>query len=103
VPLSETDRLIAFDLQERLGDEATPQTMLVFGARLRGDNRADMDLCLIFATVDGNLLSRIEQLAWEVGFDHGVTLCPLVVSSTEFDSAPPESLIDRIHRDGIAV
>lgn len=102
MPLNETDRLIALDLQERLGDNV-PEAMLVFGARLRGDNRADMDLCLIFAATDVKLLSRIEQLAWEVGFDHGVTLCPLVLNSAEFDSALPESLIDRIRRDGIAV
>lgn len=73
----------------------------LFGACVRGDEEADLDLCLIFDSVDASLIEQVHALTWAVGFDHGVTICPLVVSQGELEH--PSVLMQQIRTTGILV
>lgn len=97
------ERQIVADLRERLGAGCAPDGVLLFGPRTRGDQHADLDLCLIYPSIDNELRAFIEQLAWEVGFDHGVTICPLLVSCAEFADPAASPLFERIRHEGMPV
>jgi len=99
MPLLAADRELIADLQERLGPDTAPSILAVFGPRLRGDSEADLDLCLVFPSLDQPLRERIDHLAWAVGFDHGVTVCPLLVTSAEWDGGATP-LLARIRQEG---
>lgn len=101
MPLGETTRAIVADLRERLAGEGLQPELRLFGAHARGDAEGDLDLCLVFAAVDAALVEQVHALCWSTGFDHGVTLCPLVISRAELDH--PSALMEQIRTAGIVL
>lgn len=93
--------MIVADLRERLNAKGLRPELRLFGARARGDAAADLDLCLIFAELDAELIEQVHAECWSVGFDHGVTLCPLAVSRAELDH--PTALMRQILATGVAL
>jgi len=97
--MSATTYAVVADLCERLAGQGLAPELRLFGARARGDEDADLDLCLIFATVDAALIEQVHAKCWGVGFDHGVTICPLVVTRAELTH--PSALMQQIRASGI--
>lgn len=101
MPVNATTRAIVADLRERLAAAGLQPELRVFGAHARGDDEADLDLCLVFAEVDAALIEGVHAVAWSVGFDHGVTICPLVISGGELEH--PSAVMEQIRATGIVL
>lgn len=101
MPVTETTRKIIADLRDRLHEAGLQPELRLFGAHARGADEADLDLCLVFAEVDATLIESVHALTWSVGFDHGVTICPLVISRAELDH--PTALMQQIRSAGVVL
>ena len=77
-----------------------------FGSRARASAHpeSDFDLCLVVPEVTRELRDGIYAIAWEIGFDEGHVLAPIVLSEEDFERAPlsASTLVANIHREGIA-
>lgn len=65
--------------------------MILFGSRARGDatQYSDMDVLIILdKTPDEQDLDYISDCAWEVGFEHGIVVVPVVFSKDEWENSP---------------
>lgn len=102
MPLSAADLALVADLRERLTGCGDLRGIYLFGPRSRGATESDLDLCLVFALLDGELQARVEERVWQVGFDHGATLCPLFCSAAEF-AAAATPILARIRDEGVHV
>ena len=77
-----------------------------FGSRARGSAHpeSDLDLCVVLPEVTRDLRNAIYAIAWEIGFDAGCVLAPIVVSEDDFERAAlsASTLVANIRREGIA-
>jgi predicted nucleotidyltransferase len=77
-----------------------------FGSRARGDAtwESDLDVCLVLDQCDRHIDHLIDQIAWEVGFEHELIIMPICFSSEEFEHGPmsASTLVMNIVREGIA-
>lgn len=103
MPLSAADREIALELRERFATLGELVEFRVFGPRLRGDDARDMDVWAVFANVDALLRRQIDEASIVVGFENGVTLCPLVSSMKEATSLDAPPIIARIRAEGVLI
>ena len=57
----------------------------VFGSRVRGDAREDLDLDVFIKVndLDRSLREKIYGLAWEVGFEHDRVISTFVVTEAQ--------------------
>jgi len=64
----------------------------------------DLDLCVVVPQLAREVREQIHTVAWEIGFDHGRLLAPVIFSQAEFSDGPmsASTLVANIRRDGIA-
>jgi len=103
VPLSAADRELARELKERLAGIGELVTFRVFGPRLRGDEARDMDVWIVFAVVDGTLREKVDAACIAVGFENGVTFCPLISSQGEASSPEAPAIIEKVRAEGVEI
>ncbi|MEO5371705.1 MAG: nucleotidyltransferase domain-containing protein [Magnetococcus sp. DMHC-1] len=77
-----------------------------FGSRARGSAQADsdFDLCVILKDeVDVQSRHAIQDIAWNIGFEHGLVLTVLCFGKDEFYQGPRSAsgLAKAILRDGV--
>jgi predicted nucleotidyltransferase len=95
--------LFAANVRERFPDA----NVWAFGSRARGDAtwESDLDVCV----VDNNLTHAqhytIGDIAWEVGFEHGLVIIPICFTREEFERGPmsESTIVANILREGITV
>jgi len=76
-----------------------------FGSRVRGDAtwESDLDVCV----VDNDLTQAdhytIGDIAWEVGFEHGLVIIPICFTREAFERGPmsASTLVANILQEGI--
>lgn len=77
-----------------------------FGSRARGDANvdADFDVCVVLPIVSPALEAELRRRAWEVAFQHGRVMPPVILSEEEFERGPSSAstLVANIRREGIA-
>ena len=107
MPLNDHDLIVARELKERLVHLAPLVDFRIFGSRARGDAEpeSDMDIFIEFEKVDKRLEERVSDAAWEIGFDRGLVICPLVFSRQEVEKSPLRSspILKAIRAEGIKV
>lgn len=103
MPLSAGDRDMALELKERLAGLGELVSVRVFGPRLRGDEARDMDVWIVFAAVDGTLREQVDAACIAVGFENGVTFCPLISSQEEASSLDAPPIIQKIRAEGVEI
>jgi len=103
VPLSASDHAIALELKERLAGLGELVEFRVFGPRLRGDEARDLDVWAVFVTVDGTLRALVDTACITVGFENGITLCPLLSSQNEASSPDAPPIVERIRAEGVLI
>lgn len=79
--------------------------VLLYGSRARGDFEAesDYDILVLVDRAGKDLEEQISTLAWDVGFEHPVSLSVLVFEEALFEADRYEPLFINVRREGIAV
>jgi predicted nucleotidyltransferase len=77
-----------------------------FGSRAKGDPswESDLDVCVLVKSLSNQAYNDIIDIAWEVGFQRGIVISPLVFSQDQFETGPllESSIVKTILREGIA-
>ncbi len=105
--LTQQDKQIAEEFKARLAQVATILDFRVFGSRARGDNApdSDLDIFLEIREQGKNVLEKISDAAWEVGFSHYTVITPTVFTEDEIENTPLRSspLVKVVQAEGIRV
>ncbi len=101
------DLKIARELKGRLAQVVRLLDFSVFGSRARGDAEegSDMDVFVEVQTLDKHLKERIQDIAWEVGFDNSLVISLLVFTRDELENSPLRSspIVKAITREGLRI
>lgn len=101
------DRQAVLEFKRRLEEITTVLDVRMFGSRAREDAAPDSDLD-VFVEVDAltpEVQRRIDEIAWEVGFERDFIICPVVVTRDELQHGPLRAspLILNIEREGVSL
>jgi predicted nucleotidyltransferase len=100
------DREILRELADKLREVEPRARIWAFGSRARGTARpdSDFDVCVVVPEFSEELERKLFHAAWEVAFEHGLVIPPVVLSEESFERGPmsASTLVADILRDGIA-
>jgi tRNA nucleotidyltransferase (CCA-adding enzyme) len=107
VKIVPADRQVTLEFQRRLEEITMVLDVRLFGSRARGDAVPDSDLD-VFVEVDSltpELRRRIDEIAWEIGFERDYIISPVVVTHDELQQGPlgASPLILTIEREGVSL
>ena len=104
--MSPQDRGILELFSRRVRVLAPSAAIWAFGSRARGSAHpeSDLDLCVVIPDRAPELREGIYALAWELGFEEGRVLTPVIFSQEEFERGPmsASTLVANIRREGVA-
>jgi len=102
-----TDRRIAEELKQRLSAVVRLIDFRIFGSRARGDASpdSDMDVFIELEAAEQDTGEKIMDVVWEVGFDNGVLISPLVMTREEIERSPLRSapIVRSVLEEGVTV
>jgi predicted nucleotidyltransferase len=80
--------------------------MILFGSRARGDAdpQSDMDVVVILDGVaDNDPKNYVSDCAWEVGFEHGIVVVPVVFTRKEWENGPERQslFVQAVETEGV--
>ena len=85
------DQLILRRLKTRIAERLPLNRLVLFGSRARGDNEPDSDIDVL-VVLDGPVSHESEEYvrssAWELSYENGVVIFPLVVARAEWEEGP---------------
>ena len=91
--MKDKDRGVALELKNRLAGLVKLVDFSVFGSRARGDamEDSDMDVFIEVENLDKDLKERVQDAAWEVGFENFMVISPLIFTRDELENSPLRS------------
>ena len=91
--MNDRDRVIAIELKNRLAGLVKLVDFSVFGSRARGDagEDSDMDVFIEVENLDKDIKRRVQDVAWEVGFENFMVISPLIFTRDELENSPLRS------------
>jgi predicted nucleotidyltransferase len=91
--MKDKDRGVALELKNRLAGLVQLVDFCVFGSRARGDamEDSDMDVFIEVENLDKDLKERVQDTAWEVGFENFMVISPLIFTRDELENSPLRS------------
>jgi predicted nucleotidyltransferase len=91
--MKDKDRGVALELKNRLAGFVQLVDFSVFGSRARGDamEDSDMDVFIEVENLDKDLKGRVQDAAWEVGFENFMVISPLIFTRDELENSPLRS------------
>ncbi|HHY46347.1 MAG TPA: nucleotidyltransferase domain-containing protein [Firmicutes bacterium] len=98
---------VARQVKQRLTGRIPFFELRLFGSRARGDDTPESDLDIYIET--GSLTRQerrlISDIVWEVGFENGVVVVPVVFSREALEKGPLSAspLYKAIKREGIPI
>ncbi|MEO0079365.1 MAG: nucleotidyltransferase domain-containing protein [candidate division WOR-3 bacterium] len=104
----EKDLKILQKLKARVSERLPLSRVVLFGSRARGDSTPDSDLDVL-VVLDGPVSRESERyirfVAWELSYEHGVVIFPLVVARTEWEEGllSVSSLALAVREEGVEV
>jgi predicted nucleotidyltransferase len=104
--MSAEDRALLDAFAKRVRLVVPSAAVWAFGSRARGSAHpdSDLDLCVVVPEVTRKVREGIHRSAWELGFEHGRLLAPVLLSADDFERGPmsASTLVANIRRDGVA-
>jgi uncharacterized protein len=102
------DSVILRRLKARLAERLPLSRLILFGSRARGDNGPDSDidvLVLLNGPVSRESEEYVRSCAWELSYEYGVVIFPLVVERTEWENGPTSAslLAVEVGNEGVEV
>jgi predicted nucleotidyltransferase len=101
------DRRLVELFASRVRGNVAGAAIWAFGSRARGTAHpeSDLDLCVVVPRLSPEVRESIYGAAWEIGFEHGRVLTPVILSQHDFERGPmsASTLVANIRRDGVAV
>jgi len=82
--------------------------MILFGSRARGDAEPDSDMDVL-VVLDGPVSKQSQRIvsdkAWEVGFEAGIVVVPIVVSRERWEKGPERAslLAMAVREEGVSI
>jgi predicted nucleotidyltransferase len=105
-PMTAEDRTLLELFARRVRLLVPTARVSAFGSRARGaaDPESDLDLCVVVPETSGPVREAIHATAWEIGFEHGRLLAPVIFSQEDFEHGPmsASTLVANIRREGVA-
>lgn len=105
--MNKKDLIIAQELKTRLSQVVGLLDFSVFGSRARGEAQedSDMDVFVEVQTIDKHLKERMQDIAWEVGFDNFLVISLLIFTRDELKNSPLRSspIVKAVERDGLRI
>jgi predicted nucleotidyltransferase len=91
--MKDKDRGVALELKNRLAGLVKLVDFSVFGSRARGDagEDSDMDVFIEVENLDRDIKIRVQDAAWEVGFENFMVISPLIFTRDELENSPLRS------------
>lgn len=82
--------------------------MILFGSRARGDAEPDSDmdiLVILDESVSKQSRKIVSDNAWEVGFEAGIVVVPIVVSRESWENGPEQAslLAQAVREEGVSI
>lgn len=100
------DQKILNEFADRVRELYPEARIWAFGSRARGDAApdSDFDICVVINQADRETGRRIQDVAWEVSFAHGLVITAFCYSVGEFTHGPiaVSPLVQTILREGVA-
>jgi predicted nucleotidyltransferase len=104
--MSADDRALLDAFATRVRLVVPSAAIWAFGSRVRGSPHpdSDLDLCVVVPAVTREIREAIHRSAWEIGFDGGRLLAPVILTVDDFERGPmsASTLVASIRRDGVA-
>jgi len=102
------DREIGHRLKNRLQERVNLHQVIVFGSRARGDAESDSDmdvLVILNEPVSRRSRKIVSDNAWEIAFDAGVVVVPIVVSRDGWENGPDRAslLAMAVREEGMCI
>jgi len=105
--MKDKDRGVALELKNRLAGLVKLVDFSVFGSRARGDamEDSDMDVFIEVENLDKDLKERVQDAAWEVGFENFMVISPLIFTRDELENSPLRSspIVRAIKEEGAQI
>ena len=103
--MRESDSTILREFVERVRRVFPEARIWAFGSRARGDASAesDFDVCVVIRDVERDAKARVQRMAWEVAFEHGLVITALCYDEAEFTQGPRAAspLVRTILKEGV--
>ena len=103
--LTPSDRQAVAEFTRRLKRIASVRDVRVFGSRVRGNAApdSDLDVFVVIESCTPKLRQRINDIAWEVGFEDDKIISPLVATSEQLERGPfsASPLLLAIEQEGV--
>lgn len=103
--MSADDRALLDAFAKRVRLVVPSAAIWAFGSRARGSPHpeSDLDLCVVVPQVTREIGEAIYSAAWEIGFECGRLLAPVILTVEDFERGPmsASTLVANIRRDGV--
>jgi predicted nucleotidyltransferase len=78
------------ELKTSLLKKVPLHALILFGSRARGDADpdSDMDILVIVDSITEKIRDQISDSAWEIGYERGIVIIPVVFSRDEWENSP---------------
>ena len=104
--MSAEDRVLLDAFATRVRLVVPSVAIWAFGSRARGSphTESDLDVCVVVPELNREVREGIHRSAWEIGFEHGRLLAPVILTAEDFERGPmsASTLVANIRRDGVA-
>lgn len=105
--MNKRNRKIAGILKKRFSEEVQLLNLKVFGSRAKGDadEYSDMDVFVEVESISRKIRDKINDIAWEVGYENFIVISPIIFTRDEIKNSPLRSspIVKSILEEGIGI